>query len=194
MSGAQCGSYMISPKHFKVDKPTNVDDIKISSLGPEVYVERDKEVPTDISYFLMRVNISILFREIVDAAAEMGSFDELPYDLVLTFDKRLSDSLVDLPKYMHIDLKSRQENKDLDQKYPTLPFLRQMGHFGAQNRLTRLHRPYLARGSRDPKYSYSRMICLRSARSVIELGTLYLLGRLPISQLHHHHSASLKFS
>jgi hypothetical protein len=38
------------------------------------------------------------------------------------------------------------------------------------SRFARLHRPYLLRGAKDPKYAYSRMVCLRSARSTIELG------------------------
>ncbi|KAM0135616.1 hypothetical protein ACHAO1_004970 [Botrytis cinerea] len=70
-----------------------------------------------------------------------------------------------------LNAKSRAQYKDLDAKYPFLAVQRTAGHFGVQTRFNRLHRPYLARGAHDPRFSYSRMVCLRSARSVIELGT-----------------------
>lgn len=47
---------------------------------------------------------------------------------------------------------------------------RDMGLFGIHTRISRLHRGFLIRGAQDPRYAYSRMVCLRSARTVIEIG------------------------
>jgi len=160
---------MINPKHMQVDTPTNVNDADITSSGD--YAKPFDDLPTDMTYYIMRVRISIIFREIVDAANDSGgSFEDIPYDLVLAFDRKLNDAMKAVPFWFKLDPKSRARSKEIDKRFPKLPLQRLMGHFGAQTRFARLHRPYLARGARDPKYAYSRMICLRSARSVIEMG------------------------
>ncbi|TGO55343.1 hypothetical protein BCON_0093g00150 [Botryotinia convoluta] len=116
--------------------------------------------------------LSIICREIVDAMQTLGcEIHELPYETVLNFDRKLISMVSEIPPAFRLDAKSRAQYKDLDSKHPFLAVQRTAGHFGVQTRFTRLHRPYLARGAHDPRFSYSRMVCLRSARSVIELGT-----------------------
>lgn len=55
-------------------------------------------------------------------------------------------------------------------KFSLLTMQRDMGLFGIHTRISRLHRAFLIRGAQDPRYAYSRMVCLRSARTVIEIG------------------------
>lgn len=69
--------------------------------------------------------------------------------------------------------------------------IRHMAHFGIHTRISRLHRPYLVRGAQDPRYAYSRMVCLRSARTVIELGKkmttqIQDLASIKIWSVNHH--------
>jgi len=161
MSGAQWGTCMIDPKYMQVELPTNVDDIDIDSSG--IYGRPLDDVPTDVTYYLLRVKLSVSIREIVEAANNSGfNPDELPYDLVLLFDNKLNESIK--------DAKGGLQFKEFDKRFPKFPFLQLIREFCPHTKLTCLHRPYLARGTRDPKYAYSRMICLRSARCVIELG------------------------
>ena len=171
MSGAQCGTYMIHPKQMNVNYPSNVDDVEINSSGDYA---QPAEVPTDMTYSIFRIKISTIFREIVDASWDSGcDLDELPYDLVLNFDKKLNNLLVDLDKNFEIfesNYLDQAQSRTTEQKLAVLRRQRTMGHFGIHTRFSRLHRPHLLRGAEDPRYAYSRMVCLRSARTVIELG------------------------
>jgi len=174
MSGAQCGTYMIHPKQMNVDYPTNVDD---NSITPDGNYAKPLCIPTEMTYFIFRIRFSSIFREMVDAAWDAGSdMDELPYELVLDFDKRLNDLVVDFDKQYHIIVnkplgKSGDDTEALlGGKRAIIARQRNMALFGLHTRFARLHRPYLVRGAQDPRYAYSRMVCLRSARTVIELG------------------------
>ncbi|KAF7885602.1 uncharacterized protein EAF02_004111 [Botrytis sinoallii] len=169
MSGPQSGTYMIHPQQMKCDYPSNANDVDIGSLGD---YKQPSCMETDMTYSTFRYQLSIICREIVDAMQNLGcEIHELPYETVLNFDRKLICMVSEIPPAFRIDAKSRARYKDLDVKYPFLAVQRTAGHFGIQTRFTRLHRPYLARGTHDPRFSYSRMVCLRSARSVIELGT-----------------------
>ncbi|ESZ93878.1 hypothetical protein SBOR_5736 [Sclerotinia borealis F-4128] len=169
MSGPQSGTYMIHPLQMRCDYPSHVND---ADIGPPGNYSQPLSVETDMTYSMFRFQLSVICREIVDAMQNLDcEMHELPYETVLSFDKKLSTMMTEIPPAFRMDSKSRAQHKDLDAKYPFFAVQRSAGHFGVQTRFTRLHRPYLARGARDPRFSYSRMICLRSARSVLELGT-----------------------
>lgn len=158
MSGPRCGTYMIHPKHMTVDLPTNVDDQDICSTGN--YAQPLENAPTNMTFSILRTRISVMLREIVDAATDCGCLQELPYDIVLEFDHRLQGIMKNAPACFQTDRgSSRAPSRSPDLRLHRL----------IANALNRLHRPYLGRGARDPKYSYSRMVCLRTARGVIEL-------------------------
>ncbi|APA08873.1 hypothetical protein sscle_04g036430 [Sclerotinia sclerotiorum 1980 UF-70] len=168
MGGPQSGTYMIHPQHMRCDYPSNVNDVDIHPSGD---YNQPLNVETNMTYYHFRLQLSIICREIIDAMQNLGcEMHELPYETVLSFDKKLFSIKSNFPPSFRLDANSRAQHKDLDTKYPSLAVQRTAWHFGLQTRLTRLHRPYLARGAHDPRYSYSRMVCLRSARSVIELG------------------------
>ncbi len=160
MSGVQCGHYNIPPNHMAVEYPSNVDDERITADGN--YAQPD-HVNTELSYFRFRIKIAIAIREMADDAWNCScSIDELPYEAILQFDKKFSSFLID-PEH---DLPSQGSTSNAT----LLAKQHDMVSFGTHTRLSRLHRPYLARGARDPKFAYSRMVCLRSARTVIEIG------------------------
>ncbi|PQE13532.1 C6 zinc finger domain protein [Rutstroemia sp. NJR-2017a WRK4] len=168
MSGPQCGTYSIHPQQMNVDHPSNVNDMDICASGN---YGRSLDFITEMTFYIFRCKLSIVCREIVDTINGLGcEIHEAPYETILDFDKRLNDLSSSLPVAFRIDGKSKAEAKELAEKYPFVALQRTAGHFGLQTRLARLHRPYLIRGTYDPRYSYSRMICLRASRSVIELG------------------------
>jgi hypothetical protein len=176
MSGSQCGTYAISPKQMTVEYPSNCNDSAIDSHG-NYAVPLDQ--PTEMTYFIYRCKGSIVFREIVDAAWDCGcaGVEELPFELVLEFDRRLN-LLVDevnkkyeklisaFPTYFD----SLRTQEGSNKKLVLLARQRLMAHFGVHTRFSRLHRPFLVRGAQDPRFAYSRMVCIRSARKVIEIG------------------------
>ncbi|KAH9213722.1 hypothetical protein DL95DRAFT_436295 [Leptodontidium sp. 2 PMI_412] len=193
MSGAQCGTYMIHPKQMNVDYPSNVDDDHIIPLGPASYAQ-PPSVPTEMTYHIFRLRFSAVFREMVDAAWETGSdMDDLPYEIVLELDKKLSAIAADFDNSYSALTKNvpnnarpgspRVDGKIPDAKRMRLIRQRNLAQFGMHTRLARLHRPYLVRGAQDPRYSYSRMVCLRSARTVIELGKMMAESSKEISYI-----------
>ncbi|KAH7395559.1 fungal-specific transcription factor domain-containing protein [Cadophora sp. MPI-SDFR-AT-0126] len=182
MSGAQCGTYMIHPKQMNVDYPTNVCDESITPMGPSSYAVACK-YPTEMTYFLFRLRFATVFREMVDVAWDTGSdIDDLPYEIVIEFDKKLNDLSAYFEEAYSTVMKNmpsfewsetlRADGKLVDSKSAQLIRQRNMAMFALHTRVARLHRPYLIRGAQDPRYSYSRMVCLRSARRVIELGKM----------------------
>jgi hypothetical protein len=152
-----------------------------------------------MTYFILRIRFSVIFRSIVDAAWEAGSdLDDLPYEIVLECDKRLSSLFVELETSFRNISKNKPKDPafatSTERKYSLLSRQRDMGLFGLHTRISRLHRAYLIRGAQDPRYAYSRMVCLRSARTVIELGkqmtesqrTIPHLISIKIWALNHH--------
>jgi hypothetical protein len=105
----------------------------------------------------------------MDSAAEQGiALDEMEYDAVLAFDRKINTFIDSVPYFLKTTPESRQKCEQLDQQRPYLVWQRLMAQFGASTRMSGLHRAYMARGASDPKYAYSRMVCLRSARTVLE--------------------------
>ena len=168
MGGHQSGSYSIHPQQMHVDKPSNVDN---SDIGPHPAYARPMNVPTDMSYVHCWYSIAELSRRITDSMSNAGcEADDMPYDMLLELDSKFTESLGSMPTFFRLDPKSREETKHLDEQRPMLAYHRNMVHILFHTRLYRLHRPYLVAGSRNPRYSYSRMVCLRSARVILELG------------------------
>ena len=178
---------------MNVDYPTNVCDDSITPLGPASYAV-SCNIPTEMTYFLFRLRFATVFREMVDAAWETGSeMDDLPYEFVLEFDKKLNDLAAEFETAYSTVMKNAPsspgsptlliDEKSNDLKTTQLARQRNMAMFGMHTRFARLHRPYLVRGAQDPRYSYSRMVCLRSARTVIELGRAMTVSFEDISSI-----------
>lgn len=176
MGGARCETYMVNPQQMRVDPPTNANDCDIDSTGK---YGKPSEVPTDMTYFLFRITASTVWRELVDAAWESGfDLDELPHHVILDYDKKFRDMMTEFERVFSnttnpLSASSRQKDSTSDgQDRHTLSWQRHLGQFALHCRFCRLHRPYLVRGSQEPQYAYSRMVCLKSARKVIELGKI----------------------
>ena len=167
MGGYQSGYYSIHPNQMHVDKPSNVDD---SDIGPHSVFAQPMSVPTDMAYAQSWYSIAEISRQVTDAISEAAcDTDNMPYNILLELDRRFSNHLNSMPPFLRTDSTSLEESKYLHEQRPILAHHRNMAQLLIHSRLYRLHRPYLARGSRYPRYSYSRTVCLRSARLLIEL-------------------------
>jgi hypothetical protein len=121
MSGSQCGTYLIQPQQMNCDWPSNVDD---NAITPNGNYAQPLSTLTELTYFVLRIRFSIIFRSIVDAAWEAGSdLDDLPYDIVLECDKRLNDLLGELENSFRAIEKTSQKASDRIQEPNTsFPF------------------------------------------------------------------------
>lgn len=173
-----CGTYMVHAEQMNVDVPTNTNDVMINSDGSYA---KPPEILTEETFQLFRIEISITFRQIVDATWKSGcDIDELPYEVVLDFDKTLNNLIGKLDRRLKaIEIESLRAcgSEDKMGKARILKLItrqRNSNNFSIHTRLSRLHRPHLVRGAQDPRYAYSRMICLRSARIVIEVSKVLM--------------------
>ncbi|KAF3482538.1 C6 zinc finger domain-containing protein [Arthroderma uncinatum] len=174
ISGYQTGTYMVHPHQMHVNLPSNADDNEIT---PSSCPDRPLTEPSEVTYFIFRCKLAVLFLEFLETVNRNGvELDEIDYDQVLAFDKKIGDFLKTLPYFLREENEGNdryaeweKSRRELDRERPYLKLQRVMAQFGACTRISRLHRPYLVLGARDPRYAYSRMVCLRSARVVLEV-------------------------
>ncbi|PWY88682.1 Zn(II)2Cys6 transcription factor [Aspergillus sclerotioniger CBS 115572] len=159
------GSYLIHPKHMKVNHPINIEDDLITSTGPEYGLP--PSVPTSMSIFIFRLHYAELCREVIDIIGPTLLESEQPdYETILDIDRKFHTFLRSTPAFFQIDTDHSQE---IFQERPYLSWQRTMGHLSFHVRLCRLHRPYHREGITNPKYAYSRLTCIRSAQTVLDL-------------------------
>lgn len=123
-----------------------------------------------MSYTLHRLQLAEVCREIVDVtASEHLSGQEVPYEKILSLDHKLHEAYSRLPSYFRFDRSSQRQFADLYRERPAIAWQRAFLHQGYHARLCRLHRQYFVRGAKDPRYSYSHVVSLQSARRVLEV-------------------------
>lgn len=158
--------YFIHPNHVNVKLPKDCtdDDLVLGEsnepmIGPQ---------PTGMNYFLERIRLAHLCREMVDIVPlETSKLKQMPYENIIALDQKLVDFLSSLPFFFRLDAESREQTKPLEIMYPSIPLLRHCITRAAHSRRCKLHQRFLLRQSSDPRYTYSRRACLESARTVI---------------------------
>lgn len=166
LSGPQECTYLIHPDHMDVQKPANIDD----EIPHGDIHTLPISTPTKMSYTLQRLQLAKVCRETVDATAyDHFRGQEVSYDKILELDRKIQKTFTELPDFFRLDPMSRRRYASLYQERPQIAWQRCLLHQGIHSRLCRLHRQYLIRGARDPSYSYSHVVCLQSARKVIEI-------------------------
>lgn len=151
---------------MNVREPLNVDDNDIEQYDSGVPLC----TPTSMSYTLQRLKLAVVCRQIVDeTASEHFHGQDVPYDKIIELDRRIQQAYGEVPDFFRFDQFSRREYISLYRERPTIACQRALLQQGYHSRLCRLHRQYFVRGSKDPRYSYSHVVCLQSARKVLEV-------------------------
>lgn len=165
LSGPQEWTYTIQAQHMNVHRPMNIEDY---SIGDET--ELPLSTPTCMSYSLHRLRLAEVCREIVDAGAPYRRLgQELPYEAILDLDRKLQQVCTEFPTFFRFDQSSRHQFTKVFRERPEIAWQRALIQQGYHARLCRLHRQYFIRGAKDPKYSYSHVVSLQSARTVLEI-------------------------
>ncbi|CAI7609332.1 unnamed protein product [Penicillium glandicola] len=166
LSGPQEFTYSIQPQHMVVQEPLNVEDEEIDHSENGFPLS----TPTAMSYSLCRLRLAVVCRQIVDEMAHYHFHgQEVPYETILGLDRKLQKISAEVPSFFRFDQVSQREYSALYRERPTLAWQRAMVQQGFHSRLCRLHRRYFVRGAKDPKYSYSHVVSLQSARKVLEV-------------------------
>ncbi|KAF4969501.1 hypothetical protein FSARC_3287 [Fusarium sarcochroum] len=168
---SQEGVYTFIPRLMNVNQPCNVDDDQITASGP--VVGSPPSVPTDMSFFFLRIKLAEICREIVDTLPPMlNDVHESDYNVILELDKKLQDLANSLPEFCRLDSESIERTKGICEKRPYIHWQRIGLHLGIHARLCRLHRPYHLEAYSNLAYSYSRTTSIQSAYRVLELRRL----------------------
>ena len=159
--------YFIHPDRINVSLPKDCTDDDL------VLGEGDESIrgpqPTAMNYFLERVRLAHLCREMIDTVPlETSKLMEMPYERIIALDNKLLGFISSLPFFFRLDAESREQTKPLEAMYPNVPLLRYCITRAAHSRRRKLHQRFLLRQSSDPRYAYSRQACLESARLVIQ--------------------------
>jgi hypothetical protein len=149
--------------------PANISDEDLCTLEDGGGSLPDN-VPTTMSYFISRLNLSIYCRDIVDyTCRERLKGVNVPYSKIMELDQQWHQYNKELPEFFRLDSNSRRKYAQVYAKSPQIAWQRLLVQQGSHSRLCRLHRSYFICGARDPAYSYSHMMCLQAARRVIEI-------------------------
>lgn len=151
---------------MNVRLPRNVDDAHIDQSDSA----QPLSTPTAMSYTLCRVQLAFVSRHIVDeTASQLFQGKEVSYEKTIELDHMLRDSLDELPEFYRFGQAHQIRYATLYRERPVFAWQRNMLQLGYHHRICRLHRQHFVRGAKDPKYSCSHIVCLRSARTIIEI-------------------------
>jgi hypothetical protein len=167
-SGPLEGTYSIHPQHIHTRKPQSFEE-------DELVLNRDNHlpinpIPTGMTFFLARIQLAELCRDMTDTVpGETSKAMTVPYEHVVTLDRRFTELLSNLPFFLRLDHNSREQSRMLEDIYPRVPFMRHCLAMAIYSKRCRLHYRFLIRQGSDPRFTYSRDACIESARTVIQL-------------------------
>ncbi|RDW94095.1 fungal specific transcription factor domain-containing protein [Aspergillus mulundensis] len=158
-------AYLYHPSHMCVDLPSQLDDMDITATGyrhPKPMSE-----PIASTFLIARAKLASNCREVVDSMPSIAPGVEPSYDTILALDARFYNCLAELPPIFQLN-----QDEAAQHRWARKPYIRWQRitmHLSVHTRLCRLHRPYYLKGMADPKYQYSRDVCVISAQVVLDL-------------------------
>ncbi|GAB7365965.1 hypothetical protein MBLNU230_g7293t1 [Neophaeotheca triangularis] len=168
--GPQECTYSVQRRHIRVNMPRNVSDEDLMTRGAEF--DRPLSEPTVMSYYLSRVRLGELCREAADATWDYFACDDIsqmPYDRVTELDGKFSQLLETLPGSLTLNGNRSCSDSQLVTGDQIIDSQRYFTNLTILTRRCRLHLPFLIRASQDPRFAFSRTVCLESARKVLSL-------------------------
>ncbi|CAD0112146.1 unnamed protein product [Aureobasidium uvarum] len=185
MPSPQEGTYSINPRHSHVNRPMNIDD---EDLVCENASDKPLSEPTEMSYFLVRTHGGEVCRVLADLVHPLASgVNSVDYDEIVALEQKTSGLTENMPFYFQLDEDSRKKTEPYLSKYPQLATQRYLLQQGLHCHRSRIHRPFLIRGSLDARFHFSRKACLESVRKSLEIRRLLNQEKrgmvLPISRL-----------
>lgn len=165
LGGSQHGTYMIHPRQMATKKPANANDEDL--FDGMSNIDKPLDQPTIMSYFLQRIRLGEICREISDqcllSERDLGHPD---YEQVKEIDKLICDFCQTLPPFLHLNFDASEIPEPDSRRSPGVLVHRYVINSMLHTQRCRLHLPYLSR-KQDASYSYSRDACLEAARMVI---------------------------
>jgi hypothetical protein len=155
---------MINPRHMATKKPGNANDEDLfdgmSSIGKPL------DQPTIMSYFIQRIRLGEICREITDKFPLLETdFGNPDFEQIKEIDRRMCEFSQSLPPFLHLNYDMSGIADSDPSRSHGITIYRYVINSMLHTQRCRLHLPYLSRG--QDLYSYSRDACLEAARMVI---------------------------
>lgn len=148
-----------------VNKPRNINDVELLDHGPNLDLPPSE--PTDMSYFLQRLRLAEISRNIVDytSMAMRTAAGRPSYPIqVMTLDFELHEMIRDIPPFLSLDSYGVAPNIAQIEVFIQAYLLNSL----IQLQRCKLHLSYLTSGpANNPAYASSRETCLQAAYRII---------------------------
>lgn len=168
---------------MKVRYPRNTNDDDLTNVDHKF--ERPLSEPTSMSYFRQRIRLAEICRGVVDSMpTALSDLDQVEYQDVISLDSKFETFLMEVPVFLRLDEDSRQKSQAIGQKFPQIEIQRYLLNLAVHNRRCKLHRLFLVQCSHEPRYLYSREVCLRCARTVFQVRRLLEGGNSSFASAH----------
>jgi hypothetical protein len=172
----------IDPLCMVVNKPQHLNDMDLLVDGP--WLSRSPSEATDMSYFIQRIRLAEISRNIVDhtnaSHQQPGRQQPTHHANLMAVDAQLEQMIKDTPA--SLQLKSYQATTDCSRAsnfFIQAYMLNSLLH----TQRCKLHLTYLTSGGRfDPTCVSSRNACLASARELVRAETQLLASNHPFAR------------
>lgn len=162
-AGPQEGSYSIHLRHMATRKPWNVNDDDL--YDGMTNIDKPLSEPTEMSYFLQRIRLGEMCRELVDRMP-LGATarDRSGHADIIAVDAQFLKFLAEIPDFFRLEVADNPSQPPLT---TGIVVQRYIIHSLVHSHRCKLHLPYLAKASSNSQYNYSREACLEAARQTI---------------------------
>ncbi|KUL85042.1 hypothetical protein ZTR_07770 [Talaromyces verruculosus] len=162
-AGPQEGAYSINLRHMATRKPWNVNDEDL--YDGMTNIGKPLSEPTEMSYFLQRIRLGEMCRELVDRMP-LGATarDRSGHAEIIAVDAQFLKFLAEIPDFFKLEAAENQSHSPLT---TGIIVQRYIIHSLVHSHRCKLHLPYLAKASLNSQYNYSREACLEAARQTI---------------------------
>ncbi|EMD00763.1 hypothetical protein BAUCODRAFT_20800 [Baudoinia panamericana UAMH 10762] len=163
------GLYSVQPDQLTVNKPRNINDDDL--VTQPANFERPLSELTSCSYYLRRIKLGEVCREVADLMREMYAvpIEQIPYEHIIHLDNKFSALLDSLPVDLQLDNLKLSSNDLSDVPRPLNVKQAYFTFLTVEARRCKLHLPYLLRVKQNNRYKYSRSVCLQAARNILRL-------------------------
>ena len=167
MEGPHEGIYSIQPLQMAVNLPRNITNEDLSTQ--DANFERAGSEPTVMSFFLQRIKLAILCREVIDfllSTFPSMKIDEFSYEQIVSFDAKFGTLIDSLPTGLRLDTTEEMGSFENSVSYGQMVIQRLLANLLIHTRRCRLHIPFMIQYKTDQRHILSRHICLEAARTV----------------------------
>ena len=166
-AGSRDSIYTIHPGHMKVNKPMNIDDNSLQDN--HAVTELPRSQPSTMSYFLERVRLAEISREVVDQVqSPFLNIQDVNYRQVTELDGKFKQLLHALPPFFQLT-QPQQVFRDGDSiTMPGIIIQRYCINFLTNAHRCKLHLPFLRQATPGSLVYPSRDACLEASRRIIQ--------------------------